>query len=78
MLGGAIRHFKGLPWWLSGKETTYQVEDTGSIPGSGRSTGEGNGNPPFSSTLAWRTPRTEEAWRAAVHRVTKSWTQVLS
>ena len=35
----------GLPWWLSCKETTCQVEDTGSILGSGRSPGEGNGNP---------------------------------
>ena len=33
------------PWWLSGKEFTCQVEDAGSIPGSGRSPGGGNGNP---------------------------------
>ena len=32
--------------------------DLGSIPASGRSPGEGNGNP--SSVLAWETPRTEE------------------
>ena len=38
----------GLPWWLSGKESTWNAEDTGdlgSIPGSGRSTGRGHGNP---------------------------------
>ena len=37
-----------LPWWLSGKESTYDagdVRDTGSIPGSGRSPGGGHGNP---------------------------------
>jgi len=34
-----------LPWWLSGKESLCNAEDTGSIPGSGRSPGEGNGNP---------------------------------
>ena len=32
--------------------------DEGSIPGSGRSPGEGNGNP--SSILAWEIPWTEE------------------
>ena len=42
----------------SGKESTCQVGDTHSIPGSGRSPGEGDGNP--SSTLAWRIPWTEE------------------
>ena len=34
--------------WLSGKESTCNTGDTGdvsSIPGSGRSPGEGNGNP---------------------------------
>ena len=34
------------------------MRDTGSVPGSGRSSGEGNGNHP--STLAWRIPWTEE------------------
>jgi len=35
----------GLPRWLSGKESTCQAGDMGSIPGLGRSPGEGNGNP---------------------------------
>jgi len=26
--------------------------------------------------LAWRVPWTEEPWRAAVHRVAKSWAQL--
>ena len=37
------------------------ARDTGSIPGSGRSPGRGNGNP--LSILAWRTQRTEEPGR---------------
>ena len=34
----------GLPRQLSGKETTCQTGDVGSIPGLGRSPGGGNGN----------------------------------
>ena len=45
----------GKPWWLTGKEFIYTVEDvaevTGSIPGSGRSPGEGNGYPLQYSSL---------------------------
>ena len=35
----------GLPWWLSGKEFICNAGDAGLIPGLGRSTEEGNGNP---------------------------------
>ena len=35
----------GLPRWLRGKESACNAEDNGSIPGSGRSPGGGNGNP---------------------------------
>ena len=42
-------HFKNLfhelPWWLSGKESSCNPGDAGSIPGLGRSPREGNGNP---------------------------------
>ena len=38
-----------------------EVRDAGSIPGSGRSPGEGHVNP--LSTLAWRIPGTEEPGR---------------
>ena len=31
--------------WLGGKESAYNAEDMGSIPGLGRYPGEGNGNP---------------------------------
>ena len=58
-------HF--LPRWLSGKGSAYQAGDVGSIPGSGRSPGEGDGNP-----LAWEIPWTEEVWWATVPGVTES------
>ena len=35
----------GLPWWLSGKESTCNAGDAGLIPGSGRYPGGGNGDP---------------------------------
>ena len=35
----------GLPWWLSGKESAYNARDVSSIPESGRSPAERNGNP---------------------------------
>ena len=47
--------------------------DTVSIPGSGRSPGEGNGNPLQYSCL--ENPMGREAWWATVHGVTKSWTR---
>ena len=41
-----------------GKESAYNAGDPGSIPGSGRSPGDGNGN--LLQYLAWRIPWTEE------------------
>ena len=46
--------------------------DAGSIPGLGRSPGEGNGNPLQCSSL--ENPMDRGAWWATVHRVTKSQT----
>ena len=48
--------------------------DPGSIPGLGRSPGEGNGNPLQYSCL--ENPMDRGAWRATVHGVAKSWTQL--
>ena len=59
----------GLPRWHSGKEST----DSGSIPGSGRSPGKGNGNPLQYSCLESSNDR--RAWQAAVHGIAKSQTQ---
>ena len=33
---------RGLSWWFSGKESACNAGDSGSIPGLGRSPGEGN------------------------------------
>ena len=59
----------GLSWWLSSKESTCNAGDTGSIPGSGRSPGEGNGNLLQYSCL--ENPRDRGAWLATVHGVGK-------
>ena len=48
--------------------------DMGSIPGSGRSPGEGNDHPLQNYCLENSMDR--GAWQAAVHGVTKSWTQL--
>ena len=55
-----------------GKESVYNVGDLGSIPGSGRSLGEENGNPLQYSFL--ENPMKRGAWRATVHGITKSQT----
>ena len=55
------------------KNLPANVEDVGSIPGSGRSLGEGNGNPLQYSCLG--NPMDRGALWAIVHRVTKSQTQ---
>ena len=45
------------------------VGDVGSVPGLGRSSGEGNGNPLQYSCL--RNPMDRGAWQATVHGVAK-------
>ena len=47
----------GIPGGLVVKNPPANAGDVGSVPGSGRSPGKGNGN---SSILAWRIPCTEE------------------
>jgi len=50
------------------------VRDKGSIPGSGRSSGGGHGDPLQYSCL--ENPMDRGAWLARVHRVAKSWTRL--
>ena len=50
----------GLPRGLSGKESACNAGDPGSVPGSGRSPGEGNGNPLQYSCL--ENPMDRGAW----------------
>ena len=68
----SIRFSKGLPWWLSGKESACNAGDAGSIPGSKRYPAEGNGNSLQYSCL--RNPKDRGAWWAMVHGVAKSHT----
>ena len=57
-----------LPWWLSCKESACSAEEPDLIPGSGRSPGEGHGNPlqySWSSLLAqtlMNLPAMQEIW----------------
>ena len=51
-----------------------QCRDAGSVPGSRRSPGEGNGNPLQYSCLG--NPMDREAWQATVHGVAKSQTRL--
>ena len=53
---------------------TGDLRDLGSILGLGRSPGGGHGNPLQYSCL--ENPMDRGAWRATVHGVTKSWTQL--
>ena len=52
-----------------GKESACNAGDLGSIPGSGRSPGEGNGNPLQCSCLG--DPMDRRAWQATVHGVAR-------
>ena len=56
------------------KESACSAEDLGSIPGSGRPPGEGNGNPLQDPCL--ENPMDRGAWWATVHGVTESRAQV--
>ena len=53
------------------KKPSANAGDMGSVPGSGRSPGEGNDNPLEYSCL-WN-PVDRGAWRATVHRVAEGW-----
>ena len=57
----------GFPDGSAGEESAFNAGDTGSIPGTGRSSGIGNGNLLQYSRLGNHTGR--RAWWAAVHGV---------
>ena len=64
----------GFPGGSDGKESAHNGGDLGSIPGLGRSPGEGNGYPLWYSCLENFMDR--GAWQATVHGVAKSRTQM--
>ena len=58
------------PGGSESKASACNAGDQGSIPGSGRSPGEGNGNP---LQYPWlENPMDRGAWQATVHGVAKS------
>ena len=59
---------------LVGKESACNAGDPGSIPGHGKSPGEGNGNSLQYSCLENYMDR--GTWWTAIHGVTKSWTRL--
>ena len=63
----------GFPGGSEVKASACKVGDLGSIPGSGRSPGERNGNPLQYSCLG--SPMDRGAWQTTVHGVTNSQTQ---
>ena len=56
--------YNGFPSSSDGEESAYNAGDLGSIPGSGRSPGEGNGNPLQYSCLG--SPMDREVWQTTV------------
>ena len=62
------------PGSSDGNASAYNVGDLGSIPGSGRSPGEGNGNPLQYSCL--ENPMDQGTCWATVHGVAKSQTRL--
>ena len=60
---------RGLPRWLSGKESACNAGDAVLIPVLGKSLAEGPSNPLLYSCLG--NPIDRPAWWATVHEVTK-------
>ena len=69
-----IYSFMGFPGGSVVKNLPANAGDEGSIPGSGGSPGEGNGNPLQYSCL--ENPMERGAWWATVHRVAMSRTRL--
>ena len=63
--------FLGFPGSSDSKESACNSGSLGSIPGSERSPGEGNGNPLQYSCLENSMDKGD--WQATVHGTTKSW-----
>ena len=74
IIGGEFRVLMGFPGGSEFKESACNLGDLGSIPGLGRSPGEGNSYPLQYSCLENSTDR--GTWWATVHRVTNSWTRL--
>ena len=62
------------PGVSDGKAFAYHAGDPGSIPGLGRSLGEGNGNP--LQYYCQENPMDKGAWYAIVYGAAKSWARL--
>ena len=69
-----ICYYLNFPGGSDGKASAYNAGDPGSIPGSGISPGEGNGNPLQCSCL--ENSMDGGAWWITVHGVAKSRTRL--
>ena len=69
-INGNLMSTSGFPGGSEVKASAHNAGDPGSIPGMGRSPGEGNGDPLQCSCL--ENPMDRGAWWATVHGVTKS------
>ena len=69
-----LSYLRGFPGGSNGKESAPNAGDPGLIPGSGKSPGEGHGNPLQHS--CHRNSMDRGAWWATVHGVAKSQTQL--
>ena len=67
-----LTNYQGSPGGSDSKESAYSAGDPGLIPGSGRSLGEGSGNPLQYPCL--ENPMDRGAWQATVHWVAKNQT----
>ena len=67
MMSCLLVFLNGFPCGSAGKESTYNAGNLGSIPGLGRSPGEGNSYP-------LQYPALENSMDCIVHGVAKSWT----
>ena len=67
-----MKYVMGFPGGSAVNNPPVNARHVDSVPGSGRSSGEGNGNPLQYSCLG--NPMDRGAWRATVHEVSKSQT----
>ena len=74
MFSSSKHEFKGFAGDSVVKILSANAGDVGSLPGSGRSPGEGNGNQFQYSCLGNSMDR--GVWQAIVHGVTKSWARL--
>ena len=72
--GLSKREIRASPVALTVRNLAANAGDAGSMPGSGRSAGEGNGSPLQYSCL--ENPTDGGAWRATAHGVANSQTQL--